>query len=131
VVNIKGNPGCVVIDMDGHISFDGMSLSVGWYVWFKLDILRFWITFVVQIGYIDNHILYIVLWHLDCFHANLFLEFIIGTEASTLGNGPQWPNTHQCTIHWCLLLLSCGWTSTESIFGFTSVTTFVKNRSEI
>jgi hypothetical protein len=29
----------------------------------------------------------------------------------------------------CLLLLSCGWTSTELIFGFTFVTNYVGNRS--
>ncbi len=31
----------------------------------------------------------------------------------------------------CVLLLSCGWTSTELIFGFNLVTNSVGNRSEI
>ncbi len=39
-------------------------------------------------------------------------------------------NTHQCTIHWMpVILLTCGWTSTELVYGFTLVTNSVRNRS--
>jgi hypothetical protein len=44
--------------------------------------------------------------------------------------GPKWTSTHQNTIHWMpCYWLSYGWTSTELISGFTSVTHSVRSTS--
>jgi hypothetical protein len=45
--------------------------------------------------------------------------------------GAGWTSIHQGTSTGCPLLLSCGWISTELIFGFTLITNSVRNRSHI
>jgi hypothetical protein len=47
------------------------------------------------------------------------------------GIGSQWTSTHHTPSTGCLLLLSCGWTSTELIFGYSLVTNSVGNKSPI
>jgi len=77
--------------------------------------------------------LYCPIFHVyeqECERTSHFVLDLIDKDRGP-NRGPQWSHTHQCTIHtWCVLfLISCGWTLTELIFGFTSITNSVRSRS--
>jgi hypothetical protein len=61
--------------------------------------------------------------------SQLHLSVILGMAHKQASHSEPAPTSAPSTG--CLLLLSCGWISTELIFGFTLVTNSVRNRSHI